>query len=101
MNRGNICCDGPRKRRPLANVAHVHFRPALPYPLKVLGPGGEPYGPVMTLGRRQVFPPTQAGRFTCKGPSCTGPFTYFVSWDPWIGDENFGSGAFKGGSSGV
>jgi hypothetical protein len=37
----------------------------------------------------------------CKGPSCTGPFTYFVAWDAWYGEEQFGSGALKGGSSGV
>jgi len=37
----------------------------------------------------------------CKGPSCTGPFTYFVDWDAWYGDENFGTGSFKGGSIGV
>jgi len=36
-----------------------------------------------------------------KGPSLTGPWTYFVSWDAWYGDENFGSGSFKGGCSGV
>jgi len=37
----------------------------------------------------------------CKGPSCAGPFTYFVDWDAWYGDENFGTGSFKGGSIGV
>ena len=59
-----------------------------------------PY-PLPKLEVRQVYPPTQAGRFCVKGPSCTGPFTYFVAWDAWYGEEQFGSGALKGGSSGV
>jgi len=101
MKRGNICCDPFKKRSsgPLALQA-THYRPSAPYPRIVLAHllDAYPY-PLPPLEKRQVYPPTQGGKFTLKGPSHTGPFTYFVAFDPWIGDVSFGSGSFKGPST--
>ena len=78
------------------NVQQVHCRPSAPYPGRVLGPGTEGLRAMPPYVVRQVYPPTQGGRFTSRGPSCTGPFTYFRGWDNWIGEGIYGCGAIGG-----
>jgi hypothetical protein len=75
---GNFCCDSayPPLRGP-QNVAQVHFRPSAPYPRIVWVKSQEAYPyPLPPLEVRKISSPTQAGRFTIRGPSSTGPWTY-------------------------
>jgi hypothetical protein len=99
---GPLFCVDPPKRHPLRpkSLQKCHFRPSRPYPRVILGAGSESLRPMPPPLVRKIYPPTQGGRFTVSGPSATGPYTYFSDWDPWYGDENFGSGAFKGPLSG-
>jgi hypothetical protein len=74
---GNICCDPayPPLQGP-QNLQQAHFRPAKPYPRIIRIVAREPYPyPLPPPEVRKVYPPTQAGRFTIRGPSATGPFT--------------------------
>jgi hypothetical protein len=85
-----FCVERGSKPSGPQNVQQVHFRPALPYPRMIFGPGGEPVKPMPPPQRRQVYPPPY-NLHPVKGPSHAGPFTYFNAWDPWIGEEDFGA----------
>jgi hypothetical protein len=77
--QGNICCDPRYKPSPgPLNVQQVHFRPAKPYPGYIFGPGIGVLAPQPVPPRATVTIPVppQAGRFTIRGPSATGPWTY-------------------------
>jgi hypothetical protein len=66
----------------------VFSRPSRPYPSVVLGLSSEPYpGSGMIPAQiRKIYPPLQGGRFTVKGPSAAGPFTFMGSYNPATGD---------------
>jgi hypothetical protein len=80
---GNICCDPAYSPlRDPQTLQQVHFRPGAPYPRIVLIVGKEPYPyPLPPPEVRKVSSPTQAGRFTIRGPSATGPWTYRGPWN--------------------
>jgi hypothetical protein len=95
---GNICCDRVQRSAGPQNVQAVHFRPSTPYPRYIFGPGIGVSAPCPMPPRATVtiWTAPQAGRFTIRGPSAIGPWTYRDTSGPY---PVFRSGSIGTGQS--
>jgi hypothetical protein len=74
-----MCVDRGRKPSGAAqSLQRVHFRPALPYPGVILGPGLEGLRPMPRV-IRPPRAPVAYNLHAISGPSATGPYTYAIA----------------------
>jgi hypothetical protein len=74
-----MCVDKTRPKPPVQNVQQVAFRPSVPYPRYVLGPGGEPVKPMPSAWTQKVGVPPYNLRALSFPSTARGVYTYGIT----------------------